>query len=530
MVILNETSGQPQALTAGLRHGTGKNSHIVLVPQPSEDPNDPLNWSLSKKLAIILIIGYGSCLTASAMGPLLNSGLEIIAEEFGVSIGNITLISGYQLLVVGCSGPIVSACSRKWGKRPCFLISTAIGLVGTIVGSSASSYDGLLACRIIQGFSVSAYESLIISVVGDLYFVHERGPYMAGTQFCLSAVSNFSSVISGAIINGLGWKFLFHILNACLGLQIILLFLFCPETTYNRDRRYETDTLANSNLGELAGIEKRHQHFSGTEEKGTSAHLESDGSRPPPRKTFKQELAVFTGTYSDENIFRLVIAPFASGYVVVAGYLVSTYVAQSYVLSQIFSAPPYSLSALGVGYLSLGPFIGGLIGAIIVAIATDPIIKWAARHNNGVHEPEYRLLPMAGSILAGVGVMVFGVLCQKHKSYYATATAHGLALCGIVLGTIPPSMYALDAFREMSNEMFISSMVFKNFLFYGFSYFVNDWTARKGPEEVFLVFGGLSLGLVASTVIVFIWGKRYRSYWHRHNLLTKFHIQTHSEF
>ena len=25
-----------------LKHGTGKNAHIVLVPQPSYDPNDPL--------------------------------------------------------------------------------------------------------------------------------------------------------------------------------------------------------------------------------------------------------------------------------------------------------------------------------------------------------------------------------------------------------------------------------------------------------------------------------------------------------
>lgn len=25
-----------------LKHGKGKNSHIVLVPQPSDDPNDPL--------------------------------------------------------------------------------------------------------------------------------------------------------------------------------------------------------------------------------------------------------------------------------------------------------------------------------------------------------------------------------------------------------------------------------------------------------------------------------------------------------
>ena len=26
----------------GMKHATGKNSHIVLAPQPSEDPNDPL--------------------------------------------------------------------------------------------------------------------------------------------------------------------------------------------------------------------------------------------------------------------------------------------------------------------------------------------------------------------------------------------------------------------------------------------------------------------------------------------------------
>lgn len=42
-VILNEQDARSGSLTAGLKHGTGKDSHIVLAPQPSEDPNDPLN-------------------------------------------------------------------------------------------------------------------------------------------------------------------------------------------------------------------------------------------------------------------------------------------------------------------------------------------------------------------------------------------------------------------------------------------------------------------------------------------------------
>jgi hypothetical protein len=44
--IGRETEEQVQ-LTSGLKHATGRNSHIVLVPQPSESPNDPLSKQAS---------------------------------------------------------------------------------------------------------------------------------------------------------------------------------------------------------------------------------------------------------------------------------------------------------------------------------------------------------------------------------------------------------------------------------------------------------------------------------------------------
>lgn len=34
---------------SALKHAPGKDSHIVLVPQPTDDPNDPLNWPTWKK-------------------------------------------------------------------------------------------------------------------------------------------------------------------------------------------------------------------------------------------------------------------------------------------------------------------------------------------------------------------------------------------------------------------------------------------------------------------------------------------------
>ena len=35
----------------GLKRGTGKYAHVVLMPQPSDDPRDPLNWPKWKKEA-----------------------------------------------------------------------------------------------------------------------------------------------------------------------------------------------------------------------------------------------------------------------------------------------------------------------------------------------------------------------------------------------------------------------------------------------------------------------------------------------
>lgn len=378
-------------------------------------------------------------------------------------------------------------------------------------------------------------------MIGDLFFVHERGLWMTLMQFILGAASNFSAIIVGPICDTLGWRYLFHMLIAFTALETVLLILFVPETQYNRDHRYDIDELANDNLSELAAAEKRHLG-AGDMSKTPSNDMikvETATSMSPalrPKKTFVQELTVFTGTYSNDNLFQLFLAPFAVctnlavlWMVIVTGGLTAFFVAQSYDMAQIFMAPPYLLSASGVGYLSLGPFLGGLLASLILGPMLDPLIKWCAKKNGGVYEPEYRLLGMIPSLLTGVGLFAFGYMAENHFSVYATATMHGMDLFGIVCAAISASAYIIDAYRDMSSEIFIANMVFKNFLFYGFSYFVNDWTAKDGPAKVFYVFGGVAFVMILTAPVFFFWGKRYRSFWHRHNLLQMWGIRTHAE-
>ena len=46
-----------------LKKGKGRNAHVVLIPQPSNDPNDPLNWPLWQRDLLLLLFTVCTLLT-----------------------------------------------------------------------------------------------------------------------------------------------------------------------------------------------------------------------------------------------------------------------------------------------------------------------------------------------------------------------------------------------------------------------------------------------------------------------------------
>jgi hypothetical protein len=65
-VLLNESAAHSEAVTHGLKHGKGSNSDLILSPQPSEDPNDPLNWSQWEKDLQLSILSFGAIVFAAS--------------------------------------------------------------------------------------------------------------------------------------------------------------------------------------------------------------------------------------------------------------------------------------------------------------------------------------------------------------------------------------------------------------------------------------------------------------------------------
>ena len=103
-VLLDDLSVDESLAAHNLKKGTGRNSHIILAPQPSDDPNDPLNWPLWQRDLNMGIIFMGALLFACVMTPMISAGTAVIAVNLGVSIAKVSQLSGYQLLVAAALG------------------------------------------------------------------------------------------------------------------------------------------------------------------------------------------------------------------------------------------------------------------------------------------------------------------------------------------------------------------------------------------------------------------------------------------
>ena len=126
-----------------------------------------------------------------------------------------------------------------YGRRPVLLAGIAVFLAGSLLCGAAWSMPSLIAFRLVQGIGAGAIQPVGLTVVGDLYPVHERGRI----QGYLASVWGVSSVLGplagGLIVRHLGWPWIFWI-NVPVGLAAAAGFLaFLREDVARVSRRVD---------------------------------------------------------------------------------------------------------------------------------------------------------------------------------------------------------------------------------------------------------------------------------------------------
>ncbi|KAH9204674.1 major facilitator superfamily domain-containing protein [Leptodontidium sp. 2 PMI_412] len=510
-----------------LKHAKG-NSEIVLVPQPSNDPNDPLNWPLWQRDLILLLYCYCTILAVGGIGPILAPLYVPLMMEFNVSFTEISLLTGYQLATVGASAIFVSALSYKYGKRPVFLVSMALLFAGVIWAALAKSYDSMLGARIIQGLGTTMFESITFAIIGDMYFVHQRGSRMAAYVTAQAGIISLPGLIAGKVTYDLdSWRWVFWISSAFFGIGLVGGILFAWETAYNRAAIYETDISSKDNLQmiEKAGPHKTNAASEPELEKMDTASSTARSANHT-RHSFLKRIKPWSTTYSDTSLLNMCIRPFMVMLnpcilwaIVFIAFTQLWNVVTSLVIAQIFSPPPYLLNTAQIGYMQTGPMVLGFLTCIFCGAFSDRICIYLSKRNHGVYEPEFRLLLNGLAPIFCSGWFLFGHFTEAGVSPVAASAFWGIGFVSSMICLNAVGTYLVDAFRDTSIEIFVMSMCFKNFLFFGFSYFLNDWIAIWGPARAFYAVGGINIGFCATTILVYVFGKRCRAWWHTHRIM-----------
>lgn len=337
--------------------------------------------------------------------------------------------------------------AQKYGKRPQFLFAAVTGTIGTvicIIGSQRYNYNTLLAGRMIQGLGTTAWESLSLSAVGDLLYLHERGLRTAFMVATLTCTPSIVSIIAGAMTQACGWQSLFV---ASLPFNIVALLgtvFLLPETQFRRSP--PTRGTVGEKRVEMAPQGPEKPELSVVETAGTTSESRTS------KKTYLQTLAPLSGTYTEKGILHLLSEifvhlanPAVIWILLVSGVLIALFVVSAYITSQIWSVPPYNLNIAQNGFFYTGSFLGGLLATV-----AGPLCDWTARTltrlNHGVFEAEFRIpIMVIGAVFTALGWFTFmwDVDHPRPNGYLLGAFCHGAACFGISVPSTAAGLYIL---------------------------------------------------------------------------------------
>ncbi|KAL6859924.1 hypothetical protein ACO1O0_003948 [Amphichorda felina] len=504
-VCLVDVTGQASSALHDASH-----KDIVLVPRPSSDPNDPLNWPYRRKL-LAVSMAYLYVLGTGIATSLQYSVLADITADTGISTANLVQGTGVMFLFFGWACLIWQPIALTYGRRGVYLITMLLTVPMMAWTAYSSSPGEWFAHRVLIGIIVSPIESLCEVTVFDLFFAHNRGTYMGLYVFVLFGSNFLAPLVAGWFNDAYGWRWTMHLGAILCAVCFVVMFFFMEETIYFRDSSGDSSDNATQSQS------------SGAETDKTSSDKEQEAITPSVNINAGRRkyglFKVLPGRPSNLDMLRMAYRPvvmiFRLPTVAWAGFLYGINLAWYNVLngtaSPVLSGAPYNWSAALVGCVYAGPILGAAAASLWSGNAADRVALALARRNGGIREPEHRLWVLAVSgVISSAGLVTWGVGAYHHVHWLGLVFGLGMLTFGCVTGGAVAVSYNVDCFKEIAGETTVSVMLIRNTIGFGFSYAITPWWTTQGLQNCFVAAAMISVACTFTFLIMIRYGKQIR--------------------
>ncbi len=174
-------------------------------------------WVLAAVMAANFMIAIEATIVSTAMP-------EIAAELGGLSL--YSWVFAAFLLTQTAMTVVFGKLSDLRGRKVVMLVGIAIFLVGSFLCGFAWSMPSLIAFRLVQGVGAGAVQPVAMTIVGDLYSVHERGKIQGWLASVWATSAVLGPLVGSIIIARWSWSWIFW-MNLPVGLVAAAGFWFC---------------------------------------------------------------------------------------------------------------------------------------------------------------------------------------------------------------------------------------------------------------------------------------------------------------